>query len=141
MHIMISSSVYATKVLHMSHDLVQRKSINLCRPLLITLDFAFWPYPQFVSKSHDSVVLSCTLALLSSLAGDLEPNSRTFHHWSLARCFTLCLTARNLFTHWDSCSVLEAISLIGGFLAFVSIFHHWLLLRGSFSCTTCTWYT
>jgi hypothetical protein len=39
----------------MSHALVQRKSINLCRPLLRTLDFACQPYPQFVSESHDTV--------------------------------------------------------------------------------------
>jgi hypothetical protein len=62
----------------MSHALVQRKSINLCRPLLINLDFACRPYPQFVSESHDTVVLSCTVALLSPLVGNLEPNSRHF---------------------------------------------------------------
>jgi hypothetical protein len=62
----------------MSHALVQRKSFNLCRPLLRTLDFACQPYPQFVSKSHDIVVLSCTLALLSSLVGNLEHNNRHF---------------------------------------------------------------
>jgi hypothetical protein len=62
----------------MSHALVQRKSINMCWPLLRTLDFACRPYPQFVSESHDIVVLSCTLALLSSLVGNLEPNSRHF---------------------------------------------------------------
>jgi hypothetical protein len=59
----------------MSHALVQRKSINLGRPLLITLDFASQPYTQFVSESHDIVVLSCTLVLLSSLVGNLEPNN------------------------------------------------------------------
>jgi hypothetical protein len=62
----------------MSHSLVQRKSINLCRPLLRTLDFACWPYPQFVLESHDTIVLSCTLVLLSSLVGNLDPNSRHF---------------------------------------------------------------
>jgi hypothetical protein len=62
----------------MSHALVQRKSINLCRPLLRNLDFACRPYPQFVSESHDTMVLSCTLALLSSLVGHLEPNNRHF---------------------------------------------------------------
>jgi hypothetical protein len=29
---------------------------------------------------------------------------------------------RHLFTHWDSCSVLDVISLIGGFVTFVNIF-------------------
>jgi hypothetical protein len=62
----------------MSHALVQRKSINPCRPLLRTLDFACQTYPHFVSESHDIVVLSCTLVLLSSLVGNLEPNSRHF---------------------------------------------------------------
>jgi hypothetical protein len=62
----------------MFHALVQRKFINLCRPLLRTLDFAYQPYPQFVSESHDIVVLLCTLALLSSLVGNLEPNSQNF---------------------------------------------------------------
>jgi hypothetical protein len=62
----------------MSHALVQRKYINLCRPPLRTLDFACRPYPQFVSESHDTVVLSCTLALLSSLVGHLGPSSRHF---------------------------------------------------------------
>jgi hypothetical protein len=59
----------------MSHDIVQRNSIGLCRPLLITVDFACRPYPQFVLESHDTLVLSCTLALISSLVGNLEPNS------------------------------------------------------------------
>jgi hypothetical protein len=62
----------------MSHALVQRKSINLCWPFLRTLEFACWSYPQFVSESHDVVVLSCTLVILSSLVGNLEPNSRHF---------------------------------------------------------------
>jgi hypothetical protein len=62
----------------MSHALVQRKSINLCRPFLRTLDFECQPYPQFVSESHDTMVLSCTLTLLSSLVGHLEPSSRHF---------------------------------------------------------------
>jgi hypothetical protein len=61
-----------------SGTLVQRKSINLCRPLLRNIDFACRPYPQFVSESHDTMVLSCTLALLSSLVGHLEPNNRHF---------------------------------------------------------------
>ena len=67
----------------MSHALVQRKSINLCWPLLITLDFACRPYPQCFSESHDTIVLSCTLDLLSSLVGNLEPNNRHFiiGHW------------------------------------------------------------
>jgi hypothetical protein len=59
----------------MSHALVQRNSINTCRPLLRNLDFACRPYPQFVSESHDTMVLSCTLALLTSSVGHLEPNS------------------------------------------------------------------
>jgi hypothetical protein len=62
----------------MSHALVQRKSINLCRPLLRNIDFAYRPYRQFVSESHDTMVLSCTLALLSSLVGHLEPNNQHF---------------------------------------------------------------
>jgi hypothetical protein len=62
----------------MSHALVQRMSINLCRPFLGTLDFACRPHPQFVSKSHEVVVLLHTLVLLSSLVGNLEPNSRHF---------------------------------------------------------------
>ena len=75
--------VYATRVYHMSHALVQRNSIKLCWPLLRTLDFACRPYPQFVSESHDTLVLWCTLALLSSLVGHLEPNNRHFImvHW------------------------------------------------------------
>ena len=64
----------------------------------------------------------------------------TFHHWSLTGWFPLCSMARHLFTLWDSCSVLDAISLIGRFLAFVSSFHHWLLFRGSISFTTFIWY-
>ena len=70
--------VYAVGVLHMSHALVQRKFINLCQPLLRNLDFACRLYPQFASESHDIVVLSRTLVLLSSLVGNLEPNSRHF---------------------------------------------------------------
>jgi hypothetical protein len=62
----------------MSHALVQSKYINLCHPFLRTLDFSCRPYPQFVSESHDTIVLSCTLALLSSLVGHLEPNSQQF---------------------------------------------------------------
>jgi hypothetical protein len=50
----------------MSHALVQRKSINLLQPLLKNLDFACQSYPQFVSESHDTMVLLCILALLSS---------------------------------------------------------------------------
>jgi hypothetical protein len=61
----------------MSHALVQRKSHNLRRPLR-NLDFACWTYPQFVSESHDTMVLSCTMALLASLIGHLEPNNRHF---------------------------------------------------------------
>jgi hypothetical protein len=62
----------------MSHALVQRKSHNLRRPLLRNIDFACRPYPQFVSESHDTMVLSCTLALLASSVGHLEPNNRHF---------------------------------------------------------------
>jgi hypothetical protein len=62
----------------MSHALVQRMSINLCRPFLRTLDFACQPYPQFVSELHDDVVLFRTLVLLSSLVGSLEPNIQHF---------------------------------------------------------------
>jgi hypothetical protein len=62
----------------MPHALVQRKSINLCRALLRNIDFSYRPYPKFVSKSDDTLVLSCTLALLSSLVGHLEPNNRHF---------------------------------------------------------------
>ena len=118
---MVSSLVYVARVLHMSHVLVQRKYFNLCRPLLRTLDFACQPYPQFFSLSHDIVVLSCTLALLSSLVGNRTQHSK-FHHWSLTGWFPLCSMTRHLFTHWDSCSVLDAIILIGGFLAFVNNF-------------------
>jgi hypothetical protein len=125
----------------MSHSLVQRNSINLCRPFLITLDFACQPYPQFVSESHDTMVLQCTLAILSSLVGHLEPSSRHFIIGSLTRWFPLCSTTRHLFTLWDLCSVLDAIILNGGFLTFVESFHHWLLFRVSFSCTACIWHT
>jgi hypothetical protein len=62
----------------MSHAIVQRKSINMCQPLLKNLDVAYRPYPQFVSESHGIEVLSCTLALLSSLVGNLEPNNQHF---------------------------------------------------------------
>jgi hypothetical protein len=59
----------------MSHDLVQRMSIILCRPFLETIDFACCPYPQCISDSHEVVVLPCTLVLLSLWVGNLEPNS------------------------------------------------------------------
>jgi hypothetical protein len=59
----------------MPHALVQMKSINLCWPLLITVDFACHPCPEFVSESHYTLVLLCTLDLLSSLVGHLEPNN------------------------------------------------------------------
>jgi hypothetical protein len=58
----------------MYHALDQRMSINLCWPFLKTLDFSCRPYPQFVSESHEFVVLLPTLVLLSSLVGNLEPN-------------------------------------------------------------------
>jgi hypothetical protein len=62
----------------MSHALVQRKSINLCQPILRNLDFACRPYPQLVLESHDTMVLSCTPTLLSSLVGHLEPINQHF---------------------------------------------------------------
>jgi hypothetical protein len=62
----------------MSHALVQKNYINLCQALLKNIEFACQPYPQFVSESHDTMVLSCTLALLSSLVGHHEPNNRHF---------------------------------------------------------------
>jgi hypothetical protein len=62
----------------MSHALFQRNSIHMCQPFLKILDFACRPYPQLVSESHDIVFLSRTLVLLSSLVGNLEPNSRHF---------------------------------------------------------------
>ena len=49
----------------------------------------------------------------------------TLHHWSLTGWFPFFSTTRHLwhlFTLWNSCSVLDAISLIGGFLAFVNNF-------------------
>ena len=75
--------VFVAWLIRMSHALVQRKSINMCWPLLRTLDFACRPYPQFVSESHDIVVLLFTLVLLSSLVGNLEPKNRHFiiGHW------------------------------------------------------------
>jgi hypothetical protein len=57
----------------MSHVLVQRMSISLCRPFLRNLDFECRPYPQCVSESHEDVVLPCTLVLLSLWVGDLDP--------------------------------------------------------------------
>jgi len=65
----------------------------------------------------------------------------TFHHWLLTGWFPLFSMTKHLFTLWDSCSVLDAISLIGGFLTFFSSFHHWLVIRGSFSCIDYIWYT
>jgi hypothetical protein len=62
----------------MSHALVQRKSHNLCQSLLRNIDFACQPYPQFASKSHDTMVLSRTLALLASSISHIEPNNRHF---------------------------------------------------------------
>ena len=64
----------------------------------------------------------------------------TFHHWSLIGGFPLCSKATNLFTHWDSCSVLDAIILIDGFLDFIYNLPYWLLFKGSFSCTACIWH-
>jgi hypothetical protein len=60
----------------MSHALVQRMSIRLYRPFIITIDFSCWSYPQCVSELHEVVVLLCTLLLLSLWLGNLEPNSR-----------------------------------------------------------------
>jgi hypothetical protein len=62
----------------MSHAFAQRMSINMCQPLLRTIDFACYPYPQCVSELHEVVVLSCTLVLLSPLVGNLEPSNRHF---------------------------------------------------------------
>jgi hypothetical protein len=67
---------YATRVLYMSHALVQRMYVSLCRPFLRTLDFACHPYPQCVLESHEAIVLPCTLVLLSLWVGKIEPNSR-----------------------------------------------------------------
>jgi hypothetical protein len=68
--------VYVVGFLHMSHALIPRMSIILCRPFLKTLDFACRPYTQCISKSHEVVVLTCTLVLLSLWVGNLEPSSR-----------------------------------------------------------------
>jgi hypothetical protein len=45
-----------------------------------------------------------------------------FPHWSLNGGFPLCSTTINIFTHWDSWSGLDSISLVGGFLPFVEVF-------------------
>jgi hypothetical protein len=58
----------------MSHALGERKSISRCHPFLRTLDFACQPYPQCISKSHEVVVLMCTMRLLSLWVVNLEPN-------------------------------------------------------------------
>jgi hypothetical protein len=68
---MLSESFICLKLLF-------KGSLSTCVVHSSELDFACRPYPQFVSESHDSVVLSCTLALLSSLVGNLERNSRHF---------------------------------------------------------------
>jgi hypothetical protein len=60
----------------MSHALVQRMSIILCRPFLKTIEFSCQPYPQCVLELHEAIVLPCTLVLLSLWVGNLEPNSR-----------------------------------------------------------------
>jgi len=88
----------------MSHALVQRKSINLCWSLLRNLDFACWSYPQFVSESHDTMVLSCTLALLSSLIGRLEPINRHFiiGHWLGG---FPCVRRKDIYSHFRICVV------------------------------------
>ena len=95
---------YDVGVFHMSHGLVQRMSIILCRPFLITLDFACHPYPQCVSDLHEVVVLSFTLVLLSSLLGNLEPNSRhlLIGHW--IRGFP-CVRGKEIYSHIGICVV------------------------------------
>jgi hypothetical protein len=65
-----------TRVLHMSHALVQRMSISLCRPFLRTLNFACRPYPPSVSELHEDVFLPCTLVLLSLCVGNIEANNQ-----------------------------------------------------------------
>ena len=82
----------------MPHALVQRKYINLWRPFLRTLEFACQPYPQFVSESHDTMVLSCTLALLSSFVGYLEPNSWHFIIGHLLGGF-FCVRWQYIYSH------------------------------------------
>jgi hypothetical protein len=62
----------------MYRALVQRMSINLCQPFLRTLDFACRTYPKCVSDLHEVIVLLCSLDLLSSLVGNLEPNDQHF---------------------------------------------------------------
>jgi hypothetical protein len=56
----------------MSHALIQRKSISLFHPFLITLEFSCWSYPQCISESHEVVVLLCTPDLVSLWVGSLE---------------------------------------------------------------------
>ena len=96
--------VYAARVFHMSHALVQRKSINLCWPLLINLGFACRPYPHFLSESHDTMVLSCTLALLASSVGHLEPNNWHFiiGHWLGG---FPCVQRQDIYSHIGICVV------------------------------------
>jgi hypothetical protein len=60
----------------MSHAIVQRISISLCRLILRTLDFTCRSYPQCVSELHEVVVLPCIVVLLSLWVGNLEPRSR-----------------------------------------------------------------
>ena len=125
----------------MSHALVQWKSINLCRPLLKNLGFACRPYPQFVSESHDTLVLWCTLALFSSLVGHLEPNNQHFIMGRWLGGFP-CVRRQDIYLHigiramsWMPLALLVVSSPLS------TVFHHWLLFRGSFLCTACNWHT
>jgi hypothetical protein len=49
-------------------------------------------------------------------------------HWSLTGEFPLCSMGRNLFTHWDLCSVLDSIRL---YWRFPHICRHFSLLVAS----------
>ena len=125
----------------MYHVLVQRKSINLCRPLLRNIDFACWPFPQFVSESNDTMVLSCTLTVFASSIGHLEAENR---HFIIGRWLSgfPYVQWQDISSHFGIC----AVSWIPLALLVVSsplsiFFHHWLLFRGSFSCTACIWHT
>jgi hypothetical protein len=57
----------------MSHAFVQRMFISMYRPFLRTLDFARQLYPQHIPKSHEVLVLPCTLVLLSLWVVTLKP--------------------------------------------------------------------
>lgn len=55
-----------------------------------------------------------------------------FHHWSLIKWFTLCLTIRPLFTQWDLCYSLGSIFIISIFPCLYWYFYFLLFLMGSF---------